>query len=140
MRAMLVVVAMFGLVVVQAPVICAQPLNPSGNVAPADSGFSVTGKVIGPGDQPQAGVPVQVEGPLGKTHVFTDANGNWSLYNVPPGTYVVRPLGNTPATQGQATDFTVKETGFFEKLTGGDKKVLYAPEMKLDKQFMDYKD
>ncbi len=139
MRIIFIVVAMFGFVVVQPSVICAQQLNPSGNIATTDSGSSVTGKVIGPGNQPQAGVPVQVEGPLGKTHVFTDANGNWSLYNVPPGTYAVRPVGNTLATQGQATDFTVKEPGFFEKVTG-DKKVLYAPEMKLDKQFMDYKD
>jgi hypothetical protein len=95
------------------------------------SGASVTGRVVGRSNQPQAGVPVQVQGPLGTTHVFTDLNSNWSLYNVQPGTYAVRPAGNA-SSQSPAVQFTVKESGFFGKLSGSSDTKFSAPEIKLD--------
>ena len=53
-----------------------------GTLQQFNSGALVSGRVVGPGDQPKAGVQIQMEGSLGTTHVFTDINGNWSLYNV----------------------------------------------------------
>jgi hypothetical protein len=65
---------------------------------------AATGVLMGPDSKPKAGVPLLVLGPQGKTTVFTDRNGKWSLYNLAPGTYQVQP----PA--GMTTDrptFTV---------------------------------
>ena len=92
----------------------AQQLTPLGDTPTVDLGALVSGRVVGPGDQPKAGVPIQVEGPLGTTHVFTDINGNWSLYNVQPGTYAVRPAGKV-ASPNPGVQFTVKEFGLFRQ-------------------------
>ncbi len=54
-------------------------------------------------------MPVQVLGPQGKTVIFTDAQGKWSLYNLPAGTYHVEAAGvaSTPA------EFAVKSGSVF---------------------------
>jgi hypothetical protein len=46
---------------------------------------------LGPDSKPKPGVPLLVLGPQGKTAVFTDKNGRWSLYNLAPGKYEVQP-------------------------------------------------
>jgi hypothetical protein len=93
-----------------------------------------TGKVIGPDLKPEPGIPVQVVGPEGKkTFAFTDADGSWSLYNLAPGTYEVKPGPgwSTIATQ-QPINFTVKQPGFWEELFGTKSdKTFHATEMKL---------
>ena len=66
---------------------------------------AATGVLMGPDSKPQAGVPLSVHGPQGQITVFTDRNGNWSLYNLAPGKYDVQP----PA--GMTTDrptFTIR--------------------------------
>ena len=50
---------------------------------PAKAPPSAKGKVIGPNNQPQVGVPVTIEGPLGKTVAITDKSGMWSIYKLP---------------------------------------------------------
>lgn len=89
-----------------------------------------TGKVVGPTGQPAAGVPLQVQGPQGKTVVFTDAKGQWSLYNLPAGTYRVAPLAK-PTVTGQPIEFSVKDKGVVDKLFGGEDKAYSASEIKL---------
>jgi hypothetical protein len=110
------------------------------NSTPPDAGapsgvLAATGKVVGPDQEPQAGVPVLVEGPMGKTHAFTDAKGNWSLYNLAPGKYQVKPASGTANDVNEPVAFTVKEKGFFDKLFGSDKSAVLAAEIKLDKDF-----
>ena len=89
-------------IVASIPLLAAQP-------ASAQTGGAATGKVVGSNNQPLAGVPVQVLGPQGKTVIFTDAQGKWSLYNLPAGTYHVEAAGvaSTPA------EFAVKSGSVF---------------------------
>ena len=96
---------------------------------------SATGKVIGPESKPQAGIPIEVTGPEGKTTAFTDANGNWSLFNLAPGTYQVRPaVGST--TSQSPIEFTVTGKGVFGGLFGTTQSNTFrAEEMKLDKNW-----
>jgi hypothetical protein len=58
-----------------------------------------TGKVVEPDLKPAAGVPLQIVGPKGTTFAFTDENGNWSLYNLEPGAYQVKPGWASTNTQ-----------------------------------------
>jgi hypothetical protein len=116
------------------PYASAQTGTQNSPVGTASEPLVATGKVVGPGSQPQAGVPVMVEGPQGKTHLFTDAKGNWSLYNLPPGNYQVRPVSGA-ATTTQPIEFTVKEKGLLDKLFGGEQNSIRASEIKLDKDF-----
>lgn len=93
---------------------------------------SATGKIVGPDSKPQAGVPLEVTGPEGRTTAFTDQNGQWSLYNLRQGNYRVKPLGGSTAP-GQATaNFTIK--GWFD----GPKYTYDAGEMKLNRSWQQY--
>ena len=91
---------------------------------------AVTGKVVGPSGTPVAGAPLQVQGPQGKSVVFTDANGQWSLYNLPAGNYRVAPLTKAPASD-QPVEFSVKEKGAIDKLLGNVDTTYSASEIKL---------
>jgi hypothetical protein len=90
-----------------------------------------TGKVVGPHSEPQAGVPIQVSGPQGEFTSFTDADGLWSVYNLPAGTYHVQPpKGMTTATK-KPTTFTVTQTGLLGTLFGAEQKPAYTGEIML---------
>jgi hypothetical protein len=91
----------------------------SGVVARAESSFlpSATGKVIGPDSKPQPGVPVEVTGPQGKTTAFTDQNGQWSLYNLEPGDYKVKPVAPMAPDQKTSVDFKISGKGWLDKST-----------------------
>jgi hypothetical protein len=93
---------------------------------PASSQTSpaATGKVVGSSNQPIAGVPVQVVGPQGKTVIFTDAQGKWSLYNLPAGTYHVE-AANAASTP---VEFSVKSAGVF-----GGQNSYVASDIKINK-------
>jgi hypothetical protein len=107
----------------------AQPLNAQAS-APVASGV-----VVGPDSKPQAGVPIVVQGPHGKTVAYTDANGKWSLYNLPPGDYQVQPVPGAAASSGPVS-FTVKQPGLFDKLLGSPQQQTFTgSEIKLDKAF-----
>lgn len=108
--------------------------NDTSKVDPA-GGLSASGKVVGPSSEPQAGVPVVVEGPTGQTHAFTDANGNWSLYNLSPGTYKVKPA----VDDSQRVDFTVKNKGLFGKIFGSDSSAVYTSDIKLNRNYGSFK-
>jgi hypothetical protein len=68
-----------------------------------------TGEVVTSNGQPAPGVPLKVEGSKGGTTVFTDANGKWSVYNLSPGTYLVKPAGEpaggVPITVGERSTY-----------------------------------
>jgi hypothetical protein len=100
----------------------------------ASAPLVATGKVVGPNEQPVAGLPVQVQGPQGKTVVFTDAKGKWSLYNLPAGTYHVSPFA-AAASVGQPVEFSVKEKGLVDKLFGGYSAAYIASDIKLNGEF-----
>lgn len=93
----------------------------------ADSAASAKGKVMGPSEQPQAGVPVTIEGPPGKTIAITDKSGTWSVYNLPAGEYKVKAIssGSAPVT------FSVKESSFWSKVTGGKDNAVQSPDIKV---------
>jgi hypothetical protein len=91
---------------------------------------AVTGKVVGPSGQPAGGVPLQVQGPAGKTVVFTDTQGEWSLYNLPAGDYKVAPL-TKPTVIDQPVKFSVKDKGLVDKLFGAEPATHAASEIKL---------
>lgn len=97
--------------------------------------LAATGKVVGPNSVPQAGVPVQVQGPLGTTHVYTDAKGSWSLYKLPPGTYQAHALIGTTSETLPSVNFTIKAKGWFESVFGSNKPAVAAPEIKLDNSY-----
>jgi len=91
-----------------------------------------TGKVVGASGAAAVGAPLQVVGPQGKTVVYTDARGQWSLYNLPAGTYSVTPLGKTPAAH-QPVEFSIKDKGLVDKVFGsGEGRTFFAPEIKLN--------
>ena len=76
----------------------------SGNaqgVAPAPS---ATGIVVDASKKPLSGVPVQVTGPKGTTFVFTDESGEWSLYNLPAGSYKAQVI---PSSEADSAKFKV---------------------------------
>lgn len=77
--------------------------------------LSAMGKVVDPAGQPKKGVPVKIEGPLGKTFVFTDNKGVWSLYNLPSGDYQIQMVGPM-ATDDASLAFTVKEKTWIDIL------------------------
>lgn len=91
---------------------------------------AATGKVVGPNGQPAAGVPLEVQGPAGKTVVFTDTQGQWSLYNLPAGTYKVAPF-TKPTTSGHPVEFSVKDKGFVGNFFGGATPTYSASDIKL---------
>ncbi|CAN5527552.1 hypothetical protein BH11PSE4_BH11PSE4_12010 [soil metagenome] len=100
----------------------------------ASAGASAaTGKVIGPNSEPQVGVPVVVQGPAGTTQAFTDAKGNWSLYNLQPGDYQVKPA--VGANSNASVSFSVKERGLVNRWLGSEPKEITTSVMKLDKDF-----
>ena len=106
---------------------------PAANVSsPAPA---ATGKVVGPQSQPQAGVPVIIEGPMGKTHAFTDSKGDWSLYNLEPGEYHVKPAITSSTDSGEPVTFTVKERGVFGKIFGSEPPAVTTQAIKLNKAF-----
>jgi hypothetical protein len=109
------------------------------SVAPAANTSSLvpaaTGKVVGPGSQPQAGVPVIVEGPMGKTHAFTDSKGDWSLYNLEPGEYHVKAAMDSVADPSNPVAFTVKERGVFGKIFGSEPPSVTTSAIKLNQEF-----
>jgi hypothetical protein len=121
-----------------AGIICGHVAFAQGTSVPGASGAGslvATGKVVGPNEEPQAGVPVTVKGPMGKTHAFTEAKGNWSLYNLAPGKYQVQPAPGTTDSADESVAFTVEDKGFFDKLFGGKQAVVLTPEIKLDREF-----
>jgi hypothetical protein len=93
--------------------------------------LAARGKVVGPAQKPQPGVPVQVEGPLGKTVVFTDNAGEWSLYNLPAGRYVVKPIQG--ATADDPVEFTVRDRSALGKWFSDSKnaQAYAAPDIKV---------
>jgi Carboxypeptidase regulatory-like domain len=91
---------------------------------------SATGSVVGPDSKPQPGVPIQVTGPEGKTTIFTDANGKWSLYELTPGTYQIQPLPGTATTSQPPISFTIDKSGLFSSRPNYNASV-----MKLDKDW-----
>jgi hypothetical protein len=102
------------------------------SAAPADAAAMARGKVVGPADQPKAGIAVAIQGSQGKTVAVTDSNGTWSIYNLPAGTYTAQILHSAnKATDSDLVSFTVKEKSFWDKLTGGDKAVVSAPALKV---------
>lgn len=94
------------------------------------SKLSATGKVVDPAGQPQKGVPVKIEGPLGKTFVFTDSKGVWSLYNLPSGDYRIQMVG-PKATDDASLAFTVKEKTWMEILRQQPPKKSVLPNVEL---------
>jgi|GEM_PF-6462459 hypothetical protein len=82
----------------------------------------VTGEVKTPDEQPVVGVPVIVEGPEGKSVLFTDKEGRWTLYNAPAGDYSVQaiaPESGLPPKEGTESNtatvpFKIEEKGFFD--------------------------
>jgi len=72
-----------------AAAIGAEEIKPAEASGPA----AAKGKVVGLSNEPQAGVPVQIKGPLGQTVAITDKNGTWSLYNLPAGDYKAQMIG-----------------------------------------------
>jgi len=90
------------------------------------------GKVVGQSNEPQAGVPVQIEGPLGQTVAITDKSGTWSLYNLVPGNYKVQMLGNQKSKVPDPVDFTVKDTSFWARLSGANQMVVWTPEIRIN--------
>jgi hypothetical protein len=108
-------------IVASIPLLAAPPA--SSQTSPA-----ATGKVVGSNNQPLAGVPVQVQGPQGKTVIFTDALGKWSLYNLPDGAYHIE-AANAASTP---VEFSVKNTGVVDKLFGGQNHYI-ASDIKINK-------
>jgi hypothetical protein len=104
--------------------------NPTSN---GSGSLVATGKVVGPDEKPLAGVPVQVQGPQGKTFAVTDPSGSWFLYNLPPGKYEVAPAAGMGTSSTGPITFSVKDPGLFDKLVGAEPKAYIATEMKLDK-------
>lgn len=103
-----------------------QTINTSGVAA-------AKGKVIGSSNEPQAGVPVQIQGPLGQTVAITDKSGTWSLYNLPAGNYKVKMLGAQQPETSAPVDFTVKDASFWDKITGSAQKdVVWTPEIRVE--------
>jgi hypothetical protein len=123
----------------QAVVPCIQIADAQTSAAPAANASSLapaaTGKVVGPGSQPQAGVPVIVEGPMGKTHAFTDSKGDWSLYNLEPGEYHVKAAMGSVADPSNPVVFTVKERGVFGKIFGSEPPAVTTSVIKLNQDF-----
>jgi len=126
---------MFGFLALGVSVCSALGQNDPSKVVDPAGGLSASGKVVGPSFEPQAGVPVVVEGPTGKTHAFTDANGNWSLYNLSPGNYKVSPA----VDDSQRIDFTVKNKGVFGKMFGSDPSAVYTSDIKLNRNYGSFK-
>lgn len=101
-----------------------------GTAGAANAQASATGTVVGPDSKPQPGVPIQVNGPNGRTTVFTDANGKWSLYNLAPGTYEVQPGPGVKTTTQAPMNFTIDKSGLF-----GSTSTYNTSVMKLDKEW-----
>lgn len=91
---------------------------------------SATGAVVGANSQPLPGVPVQVEGPLGRTFAVTDSTGTWALYNLPPGKYVVQPLAGVVGNDFAAQSFKVEKRGYLQFLQSAPVAVK-VPEIKI---------
>lgn len=105
----------------------------STQTAPSASwGGAATGKVIGPDAAPQVGVPVIVSGPAGVTHAFTDAKGNWSVYNLAPGDYQVKPA--LKAAGEASVNFSVKDRGLIGRLLGSETDITTSA-MRLNHDF-----
>ena len=81
--------------------------------------LSATGKIIGPEQHPEPGVPVEVKGSWDKTFAVTDQNGRWSVYNLPAGKYDVAPTDAYKAPDSHGSTFTVEETSKWQNLFGG---------------------
>jgi uncharacterized surface anchored protein len=77
----------------------------AGGTGPSLAGDpSATGATLAAAGGPAVGVPLKVTGPIGETTVFTDANGAWTLYGLPPGDYQIVPLDDPSAA---VTVFTI---------------------------------
>ncbi|MBO3760806.1 carboxypeptidase-like regulatory domain-containing protein [Ciceribacter sp. L1K22] len=76
----------------------------------------VTGEVKTPTAEPLAGVPVIIEGPEGKSVLFTDKEGRWTLYNAPAGDYSVQAVvpDERVADVAPTVPFSIEEKGFFK--------------------------
>ena len=85
-------------------------------------------------DAPAAavGFPLKVQGPDGETVVYTDQNGQWSLYNLKEGTYSVEPLAPVGGEEGAVTTFDVKDAGFFQKILGRNVPSVNVGDIQLD--------
>jgi hypothetical protein len=110
----------------------ADDLQKAQTAADTSGVMSAKGQVIGPSNEPQAGVPVQIIGPPGKTIAITDKSGTWSLYNLPAGDYQVKMVGSD-ASNTDAVSFSVKAPTFWDKVTGGKDGSIVSPALKLDK-------
>jgi len=93
--------------------------------------LSATGIVRGKDGSPQPGVPLTVEGPIGRTLVFTDGSGKWSLYNLAPGSYSIQPAWKSPANSPPRS-FSVEKRSVIDRLTR-DSSVYEAPVITIDK-------
>jgi hypothetical protein len=123
----LLTISVFG--VLGSGVIARAQSSSSPNIPP-----SATGKVIGPDSKPQPGVPLEVTGPEGKTTAFTDQNGQWSLYNLKPGDYSVKPVTPMASDQNTTADFKIIGKGWFD----GSKSTYDAGDLKLSRSWQLY--
>lgn len=109
----------------------AQSGAPAQSGSTSNHGLVATGKVVDTAQQPQAGVPVEVVGPAAKTLAVTDSKGEWSVYNLPAGTYTARPFHPSKTDDSAMVTFTVKETGFWGHLVG-DRSPSRTPTLRID--------
>ena len=107
----------------------AQTPAPSGDTA---GGTAAKGSVVGPGNTPQAGIPVQIVGPPGQTVAITDKDGTWSVYNLPAGDYKVMPVGTETPNNAKQVTFSVKEKSFWSKFVGSASETVKSPQIKLE--------
>lgn len=105
-------------------------LNVVGDQAQDAKAQSVTGRIVGPSATPQPGVPLGIEGPSGKTHVFTDEKGYWSLYNLPPGGYKLT-IPKSLEPKKDQLKFTIQKRSFIDTLTGTKQKPISTPSIEL---------
>jgi hypothetical protein len=98
----------------------------------ATGAAAANGTVIGPGNKPQAGVPVQIVGPPGQTVAITDKDGKWSVYNLPAGDYKVKMVGADNSANAKQVTFSVKEKSLFNKLIGNATEIVTSPAIHVD--------
>jgi hypothetical protein len=104
------------------PTIQAAPGAGSGSV-------SAKGKVVGPSNEPQPGVAVQIIGPLGQTTAITDRTGTWSVYNLPAGEYKAKAIVSDKSQP--AVTFSVREPSSLGWFTTKQAPAVVSPELKL---------
>lgn len=95
----------------------------------------VTGEVTTQAMEPVPGVPVVINGPEGRSVLFTDKKGRWTLYNAPAGEYSAEAIlpdsmvtwepppagdlsGDARPPSPPTASFTIDEKSIFSTLGG----------------------